>query len=172
MRGVNRQTRIVVTLAAVAAAGVGGLLVLSSQYRKRLDASPVAGAQGEAGARAPRLVDGFIAGRLAVKKVIERYPKKMKQLNAIATGDFSEVQGQRMGSNVDAAGAYRVERYNALTAHGMTFEDYATVRTAWRSWKDGKQVEDADLVAAFEAKRKELDGAALGEFEAFDDLIK
>ena len=177
----TRQTRILIAVAAIAAAGVGGLVVVANQYKKRLGepgafagaASPATPAGSEdASARAARFVDGFIAGRRAAQAVIERYPVKIKQLTAVVTKDFSEVKGQRMGSNIDAAGAYRVERYNAVTAHGMTSEDYATVRAAWRAWKDGKPVDDPALAAALEAKRSELATVSLGGAEPFDDVIK
>ena len=174
---VTRQTRILIALGVIAAAGVGGLVVVANQYKKRLGEPPAVASAGaptsdDAAARAARFVDGFIAGRRAAQGVIERYPVKIKQLTAIVTKDFSEVQGQRMGSNIDAAGAYRVERYNAVTAHGMTSEDYATVRTAWRAWKDGKPVDDRALAAALEAKRQELETVSLGPNEPFDDVIK
>ena len=173
----TRQTRILIGLGVIAAAGIGGLMVVANQYKKRLGepaaaAAPAAPGDEDATARAARLVDGFIAGRRAAKAVIERYPMKIKQLTAVVTKDFSEVKGQRMGSNIDAAGAYRVERYNAVTAHGMTFEDYARVRAAWRAWKDGKPVDDPALAAALEAKRAALEDVSLGPAEPFDDVIK
>jgi hypothetical protein len=110
--------------------------------------------------------------REAAKVVVARYPGKIKQLTAVVTGDYSEVQGQRMSSNADATSSFRIERFNAFSAHKMTYEDYAAVREAWRAFRAGKPVSDPALEAAFQARRAALEDAALGSVEALDDAIK
>jgi len=170
----SRESRLVVFLVVIAAFGVSGLLVVANQYRKAFVANGVPGSAEAADAtiHAIRLVDGFLAAREAVKAVVARYPGKIKQLTAVVTGDFSEVQGQRMSGNADATSSYRIERFNAFAAHKMTYEDYAAVRAAWRAFRAGKPVSDPALEAAFQARRAALEDAALGSVEALDDAIK
>ena len=169
----SRESRLLVILAVMTAIGVSGLMLVANQYRKTL-ANTVSGtAAGEdASVHAVRLVDGYLAAREAAQAVVERYPGKIEQLTAVVTGDFSEVQGQRMSSNADTTSAYRIERFNAFTAQGMTYEDYALVRAAWRTFRAGGVVSDLALVAAFQARRAELEDAGLGPVEALDDAIK
>jgi hypothetical protein len=171
---VTRQSRLVVTLLVIAGVGVGGLLVVANQYRKALANAPGGShGSGEATAvRDARRVEGFLAARAAVKSVMSRYPVKIKQLTAVVTGDFTGVAGQRMTSDVDAASTYRIERFNALAAHNLTYDDYVTIRSDWRAWRSGGPVVDRGLAAAFEARRAELEAAALGPVEALDDAIK
>ena len=170
----SRESRLVVILAVMAVIGVSGLMVVANQYRKALavNTTPGSAAGEQASIRAIRLVDGFLAAREAAKAVIARYPGKIRQLTAVVTGDFSAVQGQRMSANADASSSYRIERFNALSAHRMTYEDYASVRAAWRAWRAGQPVGDPALLAAFQARRTALEDAALGPVEALDDAIK
>ena len=169
----SRESRLVVILAVIAAIGVSGLMLVANQYRKALPNTVPGRAGGEDGSvQAVRLVGGYLAAREAVKAVVERYPGKIRQLTAVVTGDFSEVAGQRMSANADTTSAYRIERFNAFTAQGMTYEDYALVRAAWRTFRAGGVVSDLALVAAFQARRAELEDAGLGPVEALDDAIK
>ena len=169
----SREFRLLVILAVMAAIGVSGLMLVANQYRKTLANTVPGTAAGEdASVHAVRLVDGYLAAREAAQAVVERYPGKIKQLTAVVTGDFTEVQGQRMSANADTSSAYRIERFNAFTAHGMTYEDYAAVRAAWRTFRAGELVSDPALVAAFQARRAALEDAGLGPVEALDDAIK
>ena len=128
----SRESRLVVILAVIAAIGVSGLMLVANQYRKALPNTVAGRADGEnPSVHAVRLVNGYLAARKAAKAVVDRAPGKIKQLTAVVTGDFSEVQGQRMSANADTTSAYRIERFNAFTAQGMTYEDYALVRAAW-----------------------------------------
>ena len=161
-------------LVVIAAVGVSGLMLVANQYRRTLVGSALPGSADaeDASVHAVRLVDGFLAAREAAKAVVARYPGKIKQLTAVLTGDFGEVQGQKMSANADATSAYRIERFNAFAAHGMTYEDYAAVREAWRAFRAGKSLNDPALVAALQARAKALEDAALGPIEALDDAIK
>jgi hypothetical protein len=93
--------------------------------------------------RALFLVDGFIAARTAEKAAAAPDFKTIRRLNA-----------------------------EALAAHGLTVEDYATVRAAWRAFKQGNPVPDPGLAAAFETRRAALDESELGAIETLDDGIK
>lgn len=170
----SRESRLVVVLLVMAGVGVAGLMVVANQYRRALTGSTADGgiSAENAAARALRHVDGFLAARDAVRAVAARYPVKMKQLTAVVTGDYTGVAGQRMSAGADAIGDYKIERFNALAAHGMTFEDYDAVRAAWRRWRSGASVEDPALAAALAERREALEGAGLGPLEALDDAIK
>ena len=50
--------------------------------------------------------------------------------------------------------------------------DYSAVRAAWRTFRSGGAVNDPALVAAFQARRAQLENADLGPVEALDDAIK
>jgi type II secretory pathway pseudopilin PulG len=148
----SRESRLVVVLAVISILGVTGLTVMASQYRKSL--AKLDGRRGgttDASARAVRLVDGYLAARRAAKGVVERYP---------------------VSGNADTSGVYRLERSNAFAAHGMTYEDYASVREAWRTYRSGGLLNDPALVAVFRARRGELEAAGLGPVEPLDDAIK
>jgi hypothetical protein len=169
----TRESRLLLTVVVMSGLGVAGLMLVANQYRRALTTTVRGKAGGEeASIRAIRLVDGYLAARTAAKAVIERYPVKIKQLTAVVTGDFSEVAGQRMSSNADTSSAYRIDRWNAFTAHGMTYEDYAAVRAAWRLYRSGGTVDDPALAAVFKARRGQLESADLGQVEALDDAIK
>ena len=169
----TRESRLLLTVVVMSGLGVAGLMLVANQYRRALTNTVHETAGGDdASLRAIRLVDGYLAARAAAKAVVEKYPVKIKQLTAVVTGDFSEVAGQRMSSNADASSTYRIDRWNAFTAHGMTYEDYAAVRAAWRTFRSGGVVNDPALVAAFQARRAQLEDAGLGPVEALDDAIK
>ena len=152
----SRESRLLVILLAIAAVGVSGLMVVANQYRKAFAANAVSGSAPaeDPSVRALRLVDGFLAAREAVKAVVAADPVQMKELSAGATS------------------AYRAGRANAIAAHGMTEEDYAAVRLAWRKFLAGKPCNDPALLSVFEARRSALEGASLGPLEAVDDAIK
>jgi len=169
----TRESRLLVIVAVMAAIGVSGLMLVANQYRKTLaNTVPGTAAGEEATVRAVRFVDGYLAAREAAQAVVEKYPEKIKKLTAVVTGDFSEVAGQRMSSNAETSSTYRIDRWNAFTAHGMTYEDYAAVRAAWRAYRVGGVVDDPALVAVFQARRVQLEEADLGPVEALDDAIK
>ena len=169
----SRESRLLATLVVIAVVGVSGLMLVANQYRKALERTGHGRADGEeASVRAVRLVGGYLAARQAAQAVVARYPEKIKQLTAVVTGDFTEVAGQRMSSDAEATSAYRIERFNAFSALGMTYDDYASVRSAWRSFRAGGLVNDPALVAALRARRTELEDAGLGPVEALDDAIK
>ena len=146
----TRQTRLVAILLVIAVIGVSGLMVVANQYRKALGdhAGPKGSDSKDAEARAARWADGFLAARLAVRALIASSPERPPD------------------------DAYRTERMSALTAHGMSYEDYVAVRRAWRAWKASAPVNDPTLAAAFEARRGELEVASLGAAEVLDDSIK
>jgi hypothetical protein len=146
----SREYRLIVILVAIAAAGVTGLSIVANQYKEALERAKIE----DASSRAARLVDGYLAARRAAKAVVARYPGAGAELPA------------------DGENAYRKERFDAFSAHGMTFEDYAVVRTAWRTYRRGGPVSDPALVAAFEARRGDLDEASLGPVESLDDTIR
>jgi len=145
----TRESRLIAILVVIAAIGVTGLMMVANQYRKAIANAEIE----DASARAARLVDGYIAARQAVKAVVAKYPGGIQNSSA-------------------GADAYRGERQSELAAHGMTDEDYAAVRAAWRTFRSGGVVDDPALVAAFTARRAALDDAALGSAESFDDAIK
>jgi hypothetical protein len=150
---VTRQTRLVAVLLVISAAGVFGLMMVANQYRKALAGHAEGGPGREAHARAARLVDGFLAARVAAKAVIARYP-------------------DGIGASPGGEEAYAAELRRAFAAHGMSDGDYATVRRAWRAWRAGAPVNDPTLATAFAARRSELARAELGADERLDDAIR
>lgn len=142
----SRESRLIVILVVIAAIGVSGLMVVANQYRKAMEHGEVESAS----ARAARLVNGYLAARDAAKAVVGRYPGEVDRM----------------------ASAYRVERSKALAAYGMTYEDYAAVRAAWRTYRTGGHVNDPALVAAFQSRSSALEGATLGQAESVDDAIR
>jgi len=169
----RRESRLIVILAVIAAIGVSGLMLVANQYRKAWEtAAPESAKARDASVDAVRLVEGYLAAREAAKAVVARYPDEIKQLTAVVIGDFSEMQGQSMSANADATSAYRIARFNAFSAHRMTYDDYAAVRAAWRTYRAGGLVADPALAAAFQASLAALEDASLGSVEAVDDAIK
>lgn len=128
----------------MAGVGVASLAFVASQYRKALVAHPV-----DANAEAGRRLDGFLAARQAVRAVDARYSGGVRD-------------------NPEAMRALRNERYAAFTAHGMTLQDYAAVREAWRAARSGAPVADPYLANAFRTKPAALTDAALSP--GLDDL--
>jgi len=151
----TRESRLLLTVVLMSGLGVGGLMMVASQYRKTLTTTAHGRAGGEdASIRAVRFVDGYLAARVAARAVLDSDPERALPLTA------------------DATSAYRIDRWNAFTAHGMTYDDYVAVRAAWRTYRSGGNVVDPALVAVFRARRLELEGADLGPGEAWDDAIK
>ena len=150
----TRESRLLLTLTVMAGLGVAGLMLVANQYRKALTTT----ARRQTGddiatIRAVRLVDGYLSVRAAVKDLVAERPGTIGRAPA------------------DAPEAYRTARWNAFTAHGMTYEDYVAVRAAWRTFRAGGVIEDPALVAAFLARRAQLEQADLGPIEAQDDAI-
>ena len=151
----TRESRLVVTLLVISGIGVAGLVLIANQYRKSLASVGARSSGGQdAAVRAIRLVDGYLAARRAAKTVVDRYPGTAEQ------------------PTDDAAAAFRTERWNAFTARGLTYDDYASVRAAWRTFHAGGVVDDQALVAVFRARRAELEAASLGPAEPLDDAIR
>jgi hypothetical protein len=146
----SRESRLIVILAVIGAAGVIGLTMVANQYRKALERVQIE----QATRRAEQLVNGYLAAREAAKAVIARYPDSGADLPA------------------EAADAYRSVRFDALSTHGLTYDDYAGVRTAWKTYRGGGVVEDPALAAVFDARRVALDDASRGPVDAVDDAIK
>lgn len=192
----TRQTRLIVVLLVLSIVGVGSLSFMASQYRKRLRAAPPADSPASASASSTsakglrpdlpaspdtaggnaaspsRRVDCFLAARNAARGVCERYPVKAREVTAALTGDFTGVAGKRAGANLDVISSYKIERMQAFTACGMTFDDYAAVRAAWRLWKSGGRPDDRALADALDAAKDRAAKADLGEFEPLDEAIK
>ena len=157
----SRETRLIAVLLVISAIGVTGLLIVANKYQKVLVANPAATAGRTAGTmdstrNAARLVDGFLAARAAAWTFVSSHPEAVLRPDAHA----------------DLVDAYRVERESALAAHGMTFEEYAAVRSAWRGFRAGRSVGDAALAGAFHDKQVAVDAADLGPGEAFDSAIR
>jgi hypothetical protein len=152
----SRESRLVLSLLAIAIVGVAGLTSIAHQYRKTLVSRPVRPGAAAAVSDSARWVDGFLAARSAVKSVA------------------SKVRGgvDGMRSDPEAMSSYRIERFNAFTARGMSYDDYAAVRAAWRAFRDGRFTGDPGLAAAFQARRGELDEAWLGPLEEVDDSVR
>ena len=170
----SREARLVAVLLVMSAAGVSGLGFIAHQYSTALASCAVPGSVGveQASARAFRLVDGFLAARSAAKAVASRYPGEIERLAAVVSGQPGDPSSTRMSANADAATAYRIARSNALSAHGMSDSDYASVRAAWRRFGAGSPVSYAALLSAFRARRQALQDVALGPLEVADDAIK
>jgi len=163
-----------VVLFVISAVGVAGLMVVANQYRKALSGSVAPGSlQDEDGpGRAARWVDGFLAAREATQAVVASDPAGIKQLTAIVSGDFRQASRPSQSTHADVSSTYRNQRASALTAHGMTYDDYVSVRRAWRAWTSGAPLNDPALAAVFEERRDELAAAGLGTAEAIDDAIR
>jgi len=170
----TRQTRLVSVLFVISGVGVSGLMMVANQYRKALAGAVLSqGVTAESAPdRARRLVDGFLAARRAVSLVIVREPAGVRRLTAAVTGDAAAAEGPVTAAGADVSNAYREQRMNAFVSHGLSYDDYAFVRRAWRSWRLGAPVNDPALAAAFEARRDELATASLGPAEALDDAIR
>jgi hypothetical protein len=150
----TRESRILLTLVVMSGIGVAGLTLVANQYRKAIASTPRGTAGGvDPTVRAIRLVDGYLAARAASQAVVRSYP-------------------ETIGTDAAVAATYRLERSNALAAHGMTYEDYAEVRAAWRAFSSGGFVDDPALAAVLRARRAQLEAAGLGPVEALDDAIK
>lgn len=133
----SRQSRLIVVLAVMAVVGVSSLAFVANQYRKTISAHPV-----DASADAARKVGGFLAARNAVRAVDARYPGGVRD-------------------NPEAVRTLRNERYAACAAHGMTLQDYAAVRDAWRAMRSNAPVADSYLANALRAQPAALTDAAL-----------
>ena len=145
----TRQIRLILILGVMAGAGVGSLAFVANRYRKALE-TPSRDATGEA----RRLVDGFVAARQAVRSVDARY-----------AGD---VRGR-----AEALRVLRNERYAAFKAHGMTMQDYVTVRGVWRAVHTGAPAGDEILAEAFRARPAVVaDAALLPDLDALDEELK
>jgi hypothetical protein len=150
----TRESRILLTLVVMSGIGVGGLMLVANQYRKAIASTAGGTAGGEdPTARAVRHVDGYLAARAASQAVVRSHPGTI-------------------GTDAGVAGTYRLERSNALAAHGMTYENYAEVRAAWRAFSGGGFVDDLALIEVLRARRAQLEAAGLGPVEALDDAIK
>ena len=185
----SREKRLIVSLVAIGAVGIGALVALRSHLGSRLPqrsvselpkaASPApdlpaapAAAPAKATLKTPaQLADGFLAARKAASTLIARYPMKFKKTEAELTGNYESMKGVRTGVEVDTMAAYKVERFEALQAAGLTQDDYESVKTAWRVWKSGGSVAPG-LAAAFDPRRKALMDADLGPLEKLDDLVR
>ena len=153
----TRESRLVAVLLTISAAGVLGLSVVANQYRKALAVKPPHPSSGQVDAslRATSLVAGFLAARGKVKAYLSVYPGN----------------AERLREDPEALRSYRVKRSTALEGHGMTQDDYATVRTGWRAYRAGRSVDDPSLVGAMAALGSALDEASLGPLEALDDAV-
>jgi len=181
----SREKRLIVSLVAIGAVGIGALVALRSHLGSRLPqrsvselpkaASPapdLPAAPAKATLKTPaQLADGFLAARKAASTLIARYPMKFKKIEAELTGNYESMKGVRTGVEVDTMAAYKVERFEALQAAGLTQDDYESVKTAWRVWKSGGSVAPG-LAAAFDPRRKALMDADLGPLEKLDDLVR
>jgi aminoglycoside phosphotransferase family enzyme len=151
---VSRESRILLTVTFMAGLGVAGLMLVAQQYRKAITTSARRPSGGdEAAIRGIRLVDGYLAARAAVRGKVDRWSPSSPELTA------------------DETEAYRVARWTAFDAHGLTYEDYAEVRAAWRTYRKSGVIDDPALAGAFLARRRQLDQADLGPAEALDDAI-
>jgi hypothetical protein len=178
----SRQARLIVVLLAFGVIGTVALSFVAGQYRKRAAIDPAARTTAtgalkpdvteDATVRTAREVDGFLAARVAAQGVRARYGDRFKEVAGAVTGNFEGVAGKRMATGLDVISTYKIERSNALTAHGMAYDDYAAVRAAWRNWSSGAPGGGAAWAAAFERRRGEAEKAGLGEDEGFDDAIK
>ena len=144
----SRESRLVAILLVIAAIGVAGLRVVANQYQKALSGAEAV--REDAATRASRLVDGFIAAREAAQSVVARYRGRPDDLKSV----------------------YRIERFNAFSAHGMTYEDYAAVRAAWRTFRTTGHAHDPALVAVFQERTAALEGVSPDSIEVLDDDIK
>jgi hypothetical protein len=190
----TREKRLIVSVVAIGLVGIAALGVLARQLGSRVPSKSVhdlppaespapmpdlpAAAVATAAAPKPaapltpaRLVDGFLAGRKAVAALVARSPLKFKKIDAELSGDYASMKGVRTGIEVDAMATYKVERYEALAAVGLSEADYASVRASWRTWKSGGTVEPA-LHDEFEKRRDALAAAELGPYERLDEELK
>lgn len=141
-------------LFVIAAAGVAGLMFVANQYQRAFAQRPVQRLGPEdPEMRAARFVAGYLAARSAAQGVLARY--------------HGNVEG-----NDEAISAYRRERQLAFVSHGMRYDDYASVRRAWRTLAAGGPVQDVALGAALTSQRDALRAAGLGPAEAWDDAVK
>ena len=145
----SRESRLIAILLVIAAIGIAGLMVVANQYRKALAGADAVDRE-DAPARAARLVDGFLAAREAAQSVVARYRGKPDDLTSV----------------------YRIERFNAFSAHGMTYEDYVAVRAAWRTYRTTGHAADPALVVEFRARSAALNDASPDAIEALDEGIK
>ncbi len=111
-------------------------------------------------------VDGFIAGRKALKKLIETDPR-------LADATLAEVDGTnpRLLANLATKRfllGIRAERDTAFQNLGLTVERYREIREAYRKWEKGQPGPAPDLASVFDRRRKEMDEVALGKYELLD----
>lgn len=190
----TREKRLIVSLVAIGLIGIAALAVLARQIGSHAPQrsvrdlpraqgptpmpdlpaaeAPAAGAPKPPGPATPeRLVDGFLAARKAAAARIAAAPLKYKKIDAELSGDYASMKGIRTGIEVDAMASYKVARFEALTAAGLSEADYEAVRAAWRAWKSGGAVDPA-LHDELEKRRDALAAADLGSYERLDDAVK
>ena len=83
----TRESRLLLTVAVMAGLGVAGLMVVANQYRKALTTTARRPSGGDdATVRAVRLVDGYLAARVAVKDVEATEAYRLARWNAFNAG--------------------------------------------------------------------------------------
>src|SRR5215831_10540311 len=104
----SREKRLIVSLVAIGAVGIGALVALRSHLGSRLPQRSVSELP-KAASPAPDLP----AAPAAAPALIARYPMKFKKIEAELTGNYESMKGVRTGVEVDTMAAYKVERFEA-----------------------------------------------------------
>lgn len=158
----RRETRTIAIMALLALGGVGALWFSAHRYVK------IIGARGEIeteASTAPRVEPGPAMGRgvSAADRALEDFVLVRRAVHDVVRG-LGEPSGQ-----VDPRTARLLAvRDDALEEVGMARERYVLLRRAYRAWRAGREVADAELRRALDARRADLTALDLGVWEAYD----
>ena len=190
----TRQGRTLVLIAVVSLAGVTALAALARHYARLTGGAPApvaastgsaspqpagtapvegaTGAQAQVGGPetavaqdpAARLVDGFIEVRRVVKAVMDEHPHAFRSFH----GELRGTHQGKVKSYNDVLFALRSGKEKAFVSAGITKQEYARVRQAWRARSSASEPADPELARALDAREADLAAVSLGDYEELD----
>lgn len=170
----SRPVRLVIVIAALAIAGIVGLSLIARKYAAvvplRSVAEEVAAAPVPDGATTPQAtrerLEAFVAGRQAVRSLIESRPAVFRELLDEAQGRVGDRDRVRMHNFILVQ--LRGERTAAAQELGLDETQYRAVREEYRKWRSGGSTADPAWKALFEANPDLAAVADLGEWDVLD----
>jgi hypothetical protein len=154
----SRETRTILVLLAVSLLGISALALMAHRYGKLLEhRTRPSGAPPASLSTQPRTSPTWTpdGAQASVDTFIEVRRDMRRELSA-------ESERRPRGRTV------REARQRALSATGMTEEEYATVRGLYRAWRLGRLERSSAVAGAFERRRTELGELDLGAYEGLD----
>jgi len=168
----SRQTRTLLAVAVLAIAGIVALAAVARRYASALPAKSVLDAP--AADSAPRAavvpgtaaLEGFVAGRQAVKKLIDERPRIFRELLDEANDRVEGRERVRMHTFILAQ--LRGVRSEAAAARGLAEAGYIEIREQYRAWKSGGTSVDPAWRRVFEDHPELAASADLAEWDILD----